>query len=80
MPIRLEAGILAEPEGRVDRERIDVREKITRLVHELDCLLAIRDADVHVQSENEIRPRNLLQIVDDRGIALARRDQLIHPM
>ena len=30
--------------------------------------------------KDEISARNLLQVFDDRGVAIAGRDQLVHPM
>ena len=36
--------------------------------------------DVHVQSEDQQRPRQLLQLLDDVLVALARRDDLIDPV
>ena len=53
---------------------------VAGLIHDLDRLFAIRDANVDVQPENEIAARDLLHVVHDRGVAVAGRDQLVHPM
>jgi hypothetical protein len=50
------------------------------MVHDIDRFFAIRDADVNVESENEIGARDLLHVFDDVRVALVRRDQLVHPM
>ncbi len=57
-----------------------MRQKITRLVHDIDAFGAIGNADVDVQSENEIRSCDLLHVVRDRDVALIGGDFLIHPM
>ncbi len=40
----------------------------------------IRHADVHVQAEDQQRPRQLLQLLDDVVVADAGRDDLIFPV
>src|SRR6266498_2180588 len=57
-----------------------MRQEIPGLIHNIDTLFAIRDSHVHMQSEDQIYPRNLLHILDDGGVALIHRDELIHPV
>ena len=57
-----------------------MRQEIARLVHDIDSFLAVGNSDVHVQSEDEVRARDLLHVFDDGGVALVHRDQLVHPM
>ena len=64
-PITFQPGVLPDPKRRVDRERINVRQKIARLIHHVDGRLAIGNADMNVQSENQIRAREQLHVFDD---------------
>ena len=57
-----------------------MREEIARLVHDVDGRLAIRNSHVHVQSEDQVRPRDLLHVFHDLLVALAFRDELIAPV
>src|SRR5207302_8465300 len=50
--ITLESGVLPNPKRGVDRERINVRQKISDLVHHVDCRVATWNSHMHVQSEN----------------------------
>ena len=67
--VRLEAGVAALPEGRVGGQREEVRQEVARLVHDVDRRLAVVDADVDVQAEDQVRPRHLLQVFDDLLVA-----------
>src|SRR5437764_13128401 len=78
--ITFQARVLADPERRIDRERVNVREKIARLIHDVNGALPIRNADMHVQSEDEIGARELLHILDDLLISLALSNELIAPV
>ena len=53
-PITFETGVAPDPERRIDRERINVRQKIARLIHHLNGRVAVGDSDMHMQSENQI--------------------------
>ena len=66
--------------GRIRRQRVDVRQKIARLIHDVDRHFAIRNSHVHVQAEDQIGARHLLHVLHDRLVALAFRDALIVPM
>ena len=70
----------SEPERRARREREEVREEITNLVVERDGDLAIDDADVNMQAEDQIRARDVLKVRDDFVVALVRRDVLRLPI
>src|SRR5207249_803878 len=78
--ITFQACVLADPERRVGRERVNVREKIARLIHDVNGALPIRNADMHVQSEDEIGARELLHVLDDLLISLALSNELIAPV
>ena len=78
--VRLQAGVAAHPERRAGRQRQQVRQEVARLVHQLDHRRAIGHGDVHVQAEDQQRARQLLQLLDDVLVALARRDHLVHPV
>jgi hypothetical protein len=56
-----------------------VRQEVAHLVHQVDHDRTIRQADVHVQAEDQERPRQLLQLLDDVVVANAGRDDLIFP-
>ena len=45
-------------------------------VDDLDRLLGIVDGDVHVHPEDELAPRDVLHLVDQRPVAVLRRDPL----
>ena len=57
-----------------------MRQKIARLIHDVNGGFAIGNADVDVQSENEIRARQQLHVFHDLPVALAFGDELIVPM
>ena len=52
--VRLQPGVHAEPERRVGRERQQMRQEVAHLVHQVNRGLAILDADVHVQAEDQV--------------------------
>ena len=78
--ITFQAGVPSHPKRRVHGERVDVRQKIARLVHDVDGRFAVRNSDVDVEAEDEIRPRELLHVPDDFFVALAFGDELIAPV
>ncbi len=78
--IALEAGVVAAPEGRVGREREQVGQEIAHRVHDADGGLAVLDADVHMQAEDEVGAGDGLQIFDDAAIALVGIDLLLAPV
>src|SRR5438067_795590 len=78
--ITLQARVLTHPERRVHGERINVGQKIARLVHHVDGDLAIWNTNMNVQSENKVRARQLLHVLDDFVIALALSNELIAPV
>jgi hypothetical protein len=57
-----------------------VRQKITGLIHHVDGRLAIWNANVHMQSENQIRARERLHILENFLVALAFGDELVAPV
>ncbi len=66
--------------GRVGREREQVRQEVPHLVHELDERLAVFDADVHVQAEDQVRARDDLHVLDELQVSLVRVDVLDAPV
>ena len=78
--IGLQPGVHAEPERRVGRQRQHVRQEIARVIHHVDRRLAILDADVHVQAENQVRARHQLHVFDDLVVALVGIDVLRAPV
>jgi hypothetical protein len=77
--VRLQPGIPPHPERRARRECQQVRQKVPDLVHQVDHDRPIRQADVDVEAENQERPRELLQFLDDVVVTNAGRDDLIFP-
>ena len=73
---RGEARRLAAPEGRGGREREQRRELGEQPVHDLDRLLRIVDGDVHVHAEDQLAPGDVLELVDEGPVAVARGDPL----
>src|SRR5215213_1112104 len=51
--IRFESGIVAHPERRRSRKREDVRQEVSRSVHDVNRALAVSHANVYVQSEDQ---------------------------
>ena len=45
-------------------------------VDDLDRLLRLVDGDVHVHPEDELAPRDVLELVDERAVAVLRGDPL----
>ena len=76
LPARREARGLAAPEGRARREREQRAELGEQAVDDLDRLLGIVDRHVHVHPEDELAPGDVLHLVDQRPVAVLRRDAL----
>ena len=45
-------------------------------VHDLDRLVGVVDGDVHVHAEDQLPPRDVLELVDQGVVAVVRRDAL----
>ncbi len=73
---RREPGRLAAPEGRRGRERQQRPELGKEPVHDLDRLLGIVDGDVDVHAEDQLAPRDVLELVDEVAVAIAGSDPL----
>ena len=76
LPARREPGRLAAPERRRRRQREHLRQVDEQPVHHLDRLLGVVDRDVHVHAEDQLAARDVLQLVDELAVAVARRDPL----
>ncbi len=76
LPRRREPGLLAAPEGRVGREREQVGEVREHPVQDDDRLLRPVDGDVHVHAEDQLATGDVLELVDERAVAVARGDPL----
>src|SRR5437016_13201798 len=79
-PIAFQSGVVSHPEGRVSRERVNVRQEIARLIHDVDGSFAIRNSHMHMQTEDEISPGQQLHVADNFLITLALSDELVAPM
>ena len=73
---RSEAGRLAAPERRARRHREQRRELGEQAVDDLDRLLRVVDRDVNVHPEDELAAGDVLHLVDQRPVAVIRRDAL----
>ncbi len=73
---RAKTGRLASPERRAGRQRHELVEMADQPVHDLDRLLRVVDRDVDVHAEDQLAPRDVLHLVDERAIAVLRRDSL----
>ena len=78
--VRLQAGVAPHPERRAGRQREQVRQEVARLVHQVDRRRPSGHGDVDVQAEDQQRPRQLLQLLDDAVVADAGRENLILPV
>src|SRR5205085_7460359 len=78
--ITFQPRVLADPEWRVDRESVDVGQEIARLVHHMNGRFAGRYADVHMQAEDQIRPRQALHVFHDLLVTLSFGDELVVPV
>ncbi len=56
--------------GELVDERQDVRQEIPHRVHDVDRGIAVLDADVHVQPEDQVGARDELHVLDYAVIAL----------
>ena len=79
-PVALPAGVLSAPEGRIDGEGEDVRQKITRRIHQLDARLVVLHGDMNVQPEDEVRAGDHLEVVDDLIVTRRGRDGDVGPV
>ena len=78
--VALQARVAPEPEGRVGGQGEEVRQEVARLVHDVDRQLAVLDADVDVEAEDQVGARDLLQVLDDVVVAPFVGDQLVLPV
>ena len=76
LPRRGEAGRLPSPERRVRRQSEQRRQLEQQAVHDLDRLLGIVDRDVDVHSEDQLAAGDVLELVDERSVPVARSDPL----
>src|SRR5207253_5490062 len=70
--VGFQASLHSLPEWRVGRKREQMRQKVARLIHDVNRSFAIFDADVHVKSKDEIGASDELQVFDNFQIALIR--------
>ncbi len=56
--------------GEFDRQRQDVRQEVPHRVHDVDRGVAILDADVDVQAEDQVRARHQLHVFHHLLVAL----------
>ena len=68
------------PERRVGRQREQDRDVHPHAVRDVDRLLGVVDADVHVQAEQQLLARDEPQHVDDLAVAVALHDALVLPV
>jgi hypothetical protein len=47
-----------------------MRQEVAHLIHQVDGRLAVFDADVHVQAEDEVRAGHELHVLDHLQVAL----------
>ena len=76
LPARREPRRLAPPEGRARGEREERREVGQEPVDDLDRLVGIVDRHVDVHPEDQLAPRDVLELVDERVVAVLGRDAL----
>ena len=74
---RCETGRLAAPERRARREREQHRQLRQQALHDVHREVGIGHGDVHVHAEHELAARDVLQLLDQPAVAVARRDALI---
>src|SRR2546423_2225472 len=79
-PITFQSGIASDPKRGIDRQRVNVRQKIAGLIHHMNGGFTVWNSDVDVQSENQVRARERLHIANNFLIALALGDELVAPM
>jgi hypothetical protein len=69
----VQAGVDAVDVGRVGADREQQREHRAQAVADADGAVGAADADVHVQRERVVAPRDVLQAVLDPVVVLACR-------
>ena len=72
-----EAGRLSAPERRAGREREQHRQLGQQALHDVHREVGIGHGDVDVHAEHELAARDVLQLLDEPAVAVARRDALI---
>src|SRR5579862_598584 len=60
--IGFEARPHAHPEGRIGRQRQDVRQEVPHGIHDVDGGVAVFDADMHMQPEDQVGARDHLHV------------------
>ena len=76
LPRRREPRRLAAPERGRRRERQQRRKLGEQPVHDLDGFLRVIDGDVDVHAEDQLAAGDVLELVDEVAVAVARRDPL----
>ena len=76
LPRRLEPRRLASPERRARRQRQQVGEVHLQSVHDRDRLVGAVDCGMHVHAEDQLAARDVLQLVDERAVAVLGGDAL----
>ena len=72
-----EPGGLAAPERRARREREQHRQLRQQALHHVHREVGLGHGDVHVHAEHELAARDVLELLDEPAVAVARRDALI---
>ncbi len=80
LPVRLQPGRPGEPERARGRDREQMRQEVARLVHDLDARLAVGNADVHVEAEDEQLADDVLKLLLEHLVALLVGDLLLLPV
>ena len=57
-----------------------MRQEVPELIHQVNQRLAVLDADVHVQAEDQVGARDDLHVLDDLPVALVGIDVLVAPV
>src|SRR5207237_6084093 len=80
LAIRLETRRARQPERTRGGDREEVREEVARLVHDLDPSLAVRNADVNMQAEDQKLSDHVLHLVLADLVAVLLGDLLVLPV
>ena len=80
LAVGLQARVSGEPEGAGCRDREQVREEVTGLVHHLDAPLAVGDAHVHMEAEDQELTDHVLELLLEDLVALVLGHQLVLPV
>src|SRR5437868_14897229 len=77
--VTLKSRVVTHPERRRSRERQNMRQEVSRGIHDMNLAFTVGNSDMHVYAEDQERPRDGLQLLNQQLVSLVIEDLLILP-